>query len=221
MAAYHFDYAYILRNIPLFLKGLVITLEISAVASVCALIWGLVLLLFRISNKKQFYMPAMGYIELVRNVPVLIQMYIIYFGLPSVGIIFSPFMCGVLALTIQNGGYLAEIYRGGVESISKTQYESGLALGMKKPLIMRKIILPQALKNVIPPVVNQLIILLKDSSLASSIAVVEITHIGKLLTERSGATYEVFITIAIIYILVTSIMSLLLNFYERRVRVIR
>jgi polar amino acid transport system permease protein len=206
---------------PLFLKGLVITIEISALASAAALIWGLVLLLLRISKRKIFSLPAMGYIELVRNVPVLIQMYIIYFGLPSVGIVFSSFVCGVLALTIQNGGYLAEIYRGGIEAISSTQYESGLALGMRRPLIMRKIILPQALKSVIPPVVNQLIILLKDSSLASSIAVMEITHVGKLLTERSGATYEVFITIAIFYIVVNSILSLVLNLYEKRVRVIR
>lgn len=221
MSAYHFDYIFIWRSMSLLLKGLVITIEISAAASAAALIWGLVLLLLRISKRKVLYWPAMGYIEFVRNVPILIQMYIIYFGLPSMGIMFSSFVCGFLALTIQNGGYLAEIYRGGIESISSTQYESGLALGMRRPLIMRKIILPQALKSVIPPVANQLIILLKDSSLASSIAVMEITHVGKLLTERSGATYEVFITIAIIYILVNSVLSLGLNLYERRIRVLR
>ena len=221
MSTYHFDYLFIWQSIPLFLKGLIVTIEMSAVASAAALIWGLILLLMRISKRNVLYLPAIGYIEIVRNVPVLIQMYIIYFGLPSLGIMFSPFVCGVLALTMQNGGYLAEIYRGGVESISKTQYESGLALGMRRCLIMRKIILPQALKSVIPPVANQLIILLKDTSLASSIAVMEITHMGKLLTERSGATYEIFITIAIIYILLNSVLSLVLNFYERHVRVLR
>ena len=206
---------------PLFLQGLVVTLEMSAVASAATLIWGLVILFLRISKRKAFYLPAMAYIEFVRNVPILIQMFIIYFGLPSLGIMFSSFLCGVLALTIQNGGYMAEIFRGGVESISITQTESGLALGMRKVLIMRKVILPQALRNVIPPAVSQLITLLKDSSLASSIAVLEITQIGKLLAERSGATYEIFITIAIFYILISSIFSLILDFYERKVRVVR
>jgi polar amino acid transport system permease protein len=196
-------------------------MEIAVVASIAALLWGLILLLLRISKVKIFYLSAMAYIDTVRNIPVLIQMYVIYFGLPSLGLMFSPFMCGALALTIQNGGYLAEIYRGGVESISKAQYESGLALGMRRFLILRKIILPQALKSVIPPIVNQLILLLKDTSLASSIAVMEMTHVGKLLTERSGATYEIFITLAIIYILISSVLSLAINFYEKKVRVLR
>ena len=206
---------------PLFFKGLIVTLEISIVASVAALVWGLILLLLRISKRKILRFPTMGYIEFVRNVPLLIQMYVIYFGLPSLGIVFSGFVCAVLALIIQNGGYFAEIYRGGIESISGSQYEGGQALGMRRALIMRKIILPQALKSAIPPVVNQLIILLKDSSLASAIAVVEITHVGKSLTERSSATYEVFVAIAIIYILLNSLLSLVLNFYERRVRILR
>jgi len=206
---------------PLFLKGLVITLEIAAVAGVFALLWGLILLLLRISKIKLLYLPAMAYIDTVRNIPVLIQMYVIYFGLPSLGLTFSSFICGALALTIQNAGYLAEIYRGGVEAISKAQYESGLALGMRRFLILRKVILPQALKSVIPPIVNQLILLLKDTSLVSSIAVMEMTHVGKILTERSAATYEIFITLAVIYILINSLLSLALNFYERRVRVLR
>jgi len=221
MPTFHFDYLIIERNLPLFLKGLIVTIEISAVASVATLIWGLILLFFRISKRKIFYWPAMGYIEFVRNVPVLIQMYIIYFGLPSLGLTFSSFVCGAMALTIQNGGYMAEIFRGAVESISTSQYESGFALGMRRFLVMRKIILPQALKSAIPSMISQFILLLKDSSLASSIAVVELTHIGKLLTERSAATYEVFITIAIIYIVVSSIMSLALDYYERKVRVLR
>ena len=221
MPTFHFDYLIIARNLPLFLKGLIVTIEISAVASVATLIWGLILLFFRISKRKIFYWPAMGYIEFVRNVPILIQMYIIYFGLPSLGLTFSSFVCGAMALTIQNGGYMAEIFRGAVESISTSQYESGFALGMRRFLVMRKIILPQALKSAIPSMISQFILLLKDSSLASSIAVVELTHIGKLLTERSAATYEVFITIAIIYIVVSSIMSLALDYYERKVRVLR
>lgn len=221
MSTFHFDYLIIARNLPLFLKGIIVTIEISAVASAATLIWGLILLFFRISKRKIFYQPSMGYIELVRNVPILIQMYIIYFGLPTLGLTFSSFTCAAIALTLQNGGYMAEIFRGAVESVSTTQHESGFALGMKKFLVMRKIILPQALRSAIPSMVNQLIILLKDSSLASSIALVEITHVGKLLTERTAATYEVFITIALIYIFISSIISLALNYYERRVRVLR
>lgn len=221
MSTIHFDYLFVWRNFPVLLEGLIVTIEISVVAILATLVWGLVLLFFRISKKKIFYWPAMGYIEFVRNVPVLIQMFMIYFGLPSLGIMFSAFVCGVMALTIQNGGYMAEIFRGGVESISNTQREGGLALGMKKFLLMRKIILPQALKSIIPPIVSQLIILFKDTSLVSAIAVVELTHMGKLLTERGGATYEVFITIAIFYIIISSLLSLVLNFYERRVRVLR
>jgi His/Glu/Gln/Arg/opine family amino acid ABC transporter permease subunit len=221
MSTYHFDYRFVWRSLPVFLQGLVITVKMSIIASVAAVIWGIVLLMLRKSRWSWCNIPARAYIDFVRNVPILVQMYFIYFAFPSLGLAFSPFVCGVLALTIQNGGYLAEIYRGGVEAISTAQYESGLSLGMRRLLIMRKIILPQALRSVIPPAVNQLIALLKDTSLASSISVLEMTQVAKLLTERTAASYEVFIVLAILYIILTSLLSLALNLYETRVRVVR
>ncbi len=194
------------------------TIEISAYAMVGALIWGLVVCFGRMSKRPVFHWPATVYVEFLRNTPVLIQMYALYFGLAVLGFRLSPITSGVLALAGQNAAYLAEIYRAGIQSVSTRQREAGLALGMRRGLAMRLVILPLALSRLIAPLGNQLIVLIKDTSLVSSISVYELTMQGKMLAEKSAATYEVFLVIALFYLGLTSIVTLALQLYERKVR---
>ena len=210
------DFNFILRNLPLFGKGLVVTVELSLLAIVAAMLWGLIVAFGRMSQYRALRSLAAGYIEVVRDTPVLVQMYFIYFGFSMAGFGLTGFVSGLLALSLQNGGYIAEIYRAGIESISIKQVEGGKALGMSRWDVMSIVILPQALVRVIPPLANQFIVIIKDTSLVSAIAVAELTQIGKLLTERTAASYEVFLTIAVMYLVITGIVSGLSRLAERQ-----
>ena len=211
-----FDFNFILRNLPLFGKGLEVTVELSLLATVFAMIWGLILTLARMAENRVLRTVAAGYIELVRDTPVLVQMYFIYFGFSIAGFGMTGFVSGLLALSLQNGGYIAEIYRAGIESISGKQVEGGKALGMSRWDVLTIVVLPQALVRVIPPLANQFIVIIKDTSLVSAIAVAELTQIGKLLTERTAASYEVFMTIGLLYLMLTGIVSGLSRLAERQ-----
>src|SRR4029077_6477869 len=201
------DLNFIARNLPLFGKGLVVTVELSSLAILFAMVWGLVVAFGRMASARWLRTVTGGYIELVRDTPVLVQMYFIYFGFSMAGFGVTGFISGLLALSLQNGGYIAEIYRAGIESLRVKQVEGGKALGMSRWDVMSIVILPQALVRVIPPLANQFIVIIKDTSLVSAIAVAELTQIGKLLTERSAASYEVFLTLAIMYLVITGIVS--------------
>ena len=210
------DLNFIARNLPLFGKGLVVTVELSLLAIVFAMVWGLVVAFGRMARARWLRTVAGAYIELVRDTPVLVQMYFIYFGFSMAGFGMSGFISGLLALSLQNGGYIAEVYRAGIESISVKQVEGGKALGMSRWDVMSIVVLPQALVRVIPPLANQFIVVIKDTSLVSAIAVADLTQIGKLLTERSAASYEVFLTIAVLYLMMTGVVSGLSRLAERQ-----
>jgi His/Glu/Gln/Arg/opine family amino acid ABC transporter permease subunit len=210
------DLNFIVRNLPMFGKGLVVTVELSLLAILFAMVWGLVVAFGRMARARWLRTVASAYIEMVRDTPVLVQMYFIYFGFSMAGFGMSGFISGLLALSLQNGGYIAEIYRAGIESISVKQVEGGKALGMSRWDVMSIVVLPQALVRVIPPLANQLIVVIKDTSLVSTIAVADLTQIGKLLTERSAASYEVFLTIAVLYLMMTGLVSGLSRLAERQ-----
>jgi His/Glu/Gln/Arg/opine family amino acid ABC transporter permease subunit len=210
------DLNFIVRNLPLFGKGLVVTVELSLQAILFAMVWGLVVAFGRMARARWLRTVASAYIEMVRDTPVLVQMYFIYFGFSMAGFGMSGFISGLLALSLQNGGYIAEIYRAGIESISVKQVEGGKALGMSRWDVMSIVVLPQALVRVIPPLANQFIVVIKDTSLVSAIAVADLTQIGKLLTERSAASYEVFLTIAVLYLMMTGLVSGLSRLAERQ-----
>jgi His/Glu/Gln/Arg/opine family amino acid ABC transporter permease subunit len=211
-----FDLNFVIRNLPIFGNGLVVTVELSLLAIFFAMVWGLVVAFGRIARSRLPRTLASAYIELVRDTPVLVQMYFIYFGFAMAGFGLSGFMSGLLALSLQNGGYVAEIYRAGIESISVRQIEGGKALGMSPWDVMSLVVLPQALVRVIPPLANQLIVLIKDTSLVSAIAVADLTQTGKLLTERTAASYEVFLTVAVFDLAMTGIVSGLSRLVERQ-----
>jgi polar amino acid transport system substrate-binding protein len=161
--------------LPLLARGALVTLELSVMAMLAAVLAGLNIALARLYAPKFLSVLAVGYIELIRGTPLLIQLFLIFYGLPHIGIRFSPMTAAVLGLALNYSAYEAENYRAGIQSIPKTQMEAALALGMNRIQALRYVIIPQAVRLVIPPVTNDFIALLKDSSLVSVITMVELT----------------------------------------------
>lgn len=205
------------RYLPVFLEGALVTVELALSAIAIVIIWGLVVAAARLSRRRALAVLAGGYIQLMRNTPLLVQIYFIYFGVAMAGFPLSGFASGLLALCLQNGAYAAEIYRGGLQSLSIKQIEGARALGMTPWLTFRIVVLPQAVARVVPALGNQFVLILKDTSIVSAIAVGELMHVGKLLSERTAATYEIFFVLAAFYLIMTSIVTTLVRLYERRV----
>ena len=209
-----FGISFLQSQLPRFWDGFELTIAIAATSMMGALIWALMLVGPRRSSVKAIVWPLMVYVEFVRNTPLLLQIYLSYFGLPLLGLPLSAFLCGVIAIASQHGAFLCEIFRAGIEAVSKQQWEGALALGMPKKKAKYNVILPQAFLKVVPPIGNQLVILIKDTSLVSAIGIIELTLSGKMVIERSGASFEVFLFIAAIYLLLTTTFGLILRFIE-------
>ena len=210
----YFGISFLQSQLPRFWDGFQLTIAIAATSMIGALIWALILVGPRMSSVNVIVWPLMVYVEFVRNTPLLLQIYLSYFGLPLLGLPLSAFLCGVIAIASQHGAFLCEIFRAGIEAVSKQQWEGALALGMTKKKAKYNVILPQAFLNVVPPIGNQLVILIKDTSLVSAIGIIELTLSGKMVIERSGASFEVFLFIAVIYLLLTTVFGLILRFIE-------
>lgn len=210
------DLSFVGRFLPGLLEGTVITLELSVLAITGALVLGMVIALAALSGRKAMTLPAGAFVQSMRNTPLLVQLYLVYFGLGMIGLGLSAFVSGLIALTAQNSAYIAEIYRGGLQSIGRTQIEAGKALGMRRRDIFELIELPQAFMRVVPPLCNQFIQIIKDTSILSAIAVGELMHQGKMLSERTAATYEIFIMVGLFYLVITSIVTFATRRFERR-----
>jgi polar amino acid transport system permease protein len=210
-----FDPRFIARLIPALLEGAEVTVELSLLTMAICLVGGLPVALAR-SVRGPLAWLAGGYIQLVRNTPLLIQMYLVYFGLSMAGIPLSGFASGLLALCLQNCGYVAEIYRGGLQSVSLRQFEAGKALGMRRWTLYTTVILPQVVARVIPPLTNQAISIIKDTAQVAAIAVMDVMKVAQIWVESSANTYDVFLGVAIIYLCLTSLASLAGKLFERR-----
>jgi polar amino acid transport system substrate-binding protein len=190
--------------LPLLLRGALVTLEISLVSMAIAVGLGLFLAVLRVYGSRLISWLVVAFIEIIRGTPLLIQLFIIFYGLPSIGIRFSPFWAAVIGLGINYAAYEAENYRAGIQSIPAGQLDAALALGLTRSQTIRKVILPQAVRLVIPPVTNDFIALLKDSSLVSVITMVELTKMyGQL-----AATYYDYIGIGLLTAAIYFIMGL-------------
>jgi His/Glu/Gln/Arg/opine family amino acid ABC transporter permease subunit len=209
------DVHFLARLFPALLEGAEVTVELAVLTMAICVVWGLVVALGQATHGPLGWVAG-AYIQVVRNTPLLIQMYLVYFGLSMVGIPLSGFASGLLALCLQNGGYVAEIYRGGLQSVSQRQYEAGRALGMRRWTLYRSVILPQVIARVIPPLANQGISITKDTSQVAAIAVMEIMKVAQVWVESSANTYDVFLAVALIYLVLTSVVSLGARVAERQ-----
>jgi len=206
--------------LPQLFDGMTLTVELTIAAGVLGMFLGLLLAFARLSRHRFLRWPVMAYVTLFRGTPLLLQILFIYFALPPLADIRLDAMpAGILALSLNAGAYLAEIFRAGIESIDRGQMEAARALGMSHGLAMTRIILPQAVKRMIPPVVNELAALAKDTSLVSVIALSEMLYV----TQRLGAKYfrpwEVYGWAALGYLLIVWSLATLAGRIERRLAV--
>ncbi len=202
----------------LFRDAALYTLQITTMGILVGLVLGLIAALMKISNQRVVSGLAGFYIFIIRGTPLLLQLFIIYYGMTTI-VTIPPFPSAVIALGVHNGAYIAEIFRGSIQSIDYGQMEAARSLGMPKPRAMRRIILPQAFKRAVPPLGNQFIIALKDSSLASTIAVPELLLRGRQMGSSTFMYMEMLIIVAIWYLLMTSVLTYGVHRLEKRMRV--
>ncbi len=211
-----FDWGIIIKYMPLLAHAAILTLYIAVVALALGLLFGLVAALAKVSNNVIFRTLANFYIWIIRSTPLLVQLFLIYYGLPQFGLDLSPFLSGVLGLALNVGAYNAETIRAGIQSIGVGQTEAAKSIGMNHAQTMRRIILPQALRNIIPPLGNNFIILIKDTSLVSTITLVELTMKTQQLVGTTYKPFELYLAATLLYAVMTSVTAMLLHRIEKR-----
>lgn len=216
----NFDFDLITRSIPLLLMGAGITVQITVISVGIGLLIGMFIGMARLSKTWLVKAAATVYVDFIRGTPLLVQIFIIYFALPLiVGRRIDPFIAAITACGVNSGAYVAEIFRAGIQSIDKGQMEAGRSLGMTWAQAMRFVILPQAFKRIIPPLGNEFIAMLKDSSLVSVIGFEELTRRGQLIIARTYGSFEIWMTVAVIYLMMTLTISRLVDYLERRYKI--
>lgn len=201
-----------------FLKATVLTVQLTIVSLLIACVIGLIFAFFKVSNIKVLENIANAYIFVIRGMPLIVQLMFLYYGISSVFTL-SDFAAGAIALGIHSGAYIAEIFRGAIQSIDKGQMEAGRSLGMTYFKTMRRIILPQSFKRAIPPLANQFIIGLKDSSLVAYIAVSELFNHALSAQASNYMPLETYFVVGIYYLILVLIFTLLFNKLESRLDV--
>lgn len=196
---YDFFFVLIPRHMPYLLEGALVTLELSITSMAFALVLGILVALGRLSDKALLARPLDAYVEIWRDVPLVVQLLVIYFTLPQIGIRLPGFWAGVLGLSLNLGAYLSEVFRAAITSIDDGQREAGLSIGMSRPMIYSRVILPQAFRIALPTVGGYFISLLKDSSLVSFIAVNELLRHGTIVISSTFRSMEIYLMVAMIY----------------------
>jgi His/Glu/Gln/Arg/opine family amino acid ABC transporter permease subunit len=211
-----FDVNYFLSNFPALLWGAVLTVELSILSILIGFFLGVLIGLVRLSK---FFLPrsmAIVYINCIRGTPMLVQLFLIYYGLPQVGLNLTPFVAALAGMAMNDSAYVAEITRGAIQSIDRGQWEAARASGLNYFQMMRHVIFPQALKRMLPPLGNEFIQLLKASSLVSTIAMVELTRTAQLIASATFRPMELLVGAALIYLAMNLILSFSLRRLESR-----
>ena len=211
-----FNFRIIFEYLPMFLEGLKSTFLISLISIFLALVAGVAACACRISGVRILKYPAIFYIEIVRSTPLLVQIYFLYFGLPTLGVRIPEIQTGILALMLNSGAYIAEIVRAGITSVNPGHIAAGVASGLSYLQRMRYIILPQALGVTVPPLLGQSIVLVQDSALPSPISVMELTRCGQVFTSERFMPTEAFFTVAFFYMVIYFCLKLLADWSQKR-----
>ena len=216
----NFDMNLVVNSFPLLLIGAGVTIQITVLSTAIGFVIGLVVGVARISHLRPLRLLAEVYVEFCRGTPLLVQIFLFYFALPVItGQRIDPFIAAISACGINSGAYVAEIFRAGIQSVDEGQMEAGRSLGMTWLQTMRYIIVPQAFKRVIPPLGNEFIAMLKDSSLVSVIGFEELTRRGQLIIAKTYGSFEIWMSVAVIYLVMTLTISRFVAYLERRCRV--
>ncbi|HHY93008.1 MAG TPA: amino acid ABC transporter permease [Firmicutes bacterium] len=202
--------------LPLFFIGVKVTVTITFLSVLTGLVIGTLVGVARLGKNRLIYGLMTVYVEAIRGTPLMVQLFLIYFGLPQVGIHLSEMVAGWLAFSINSGAYVSEIVRAGIQSIDRGQTEAARSLGMTFTQSMRYVILPQAFRNIMPALGNEFITLLKDSALMSTIAVPELMRYGAMMVGRTAESFPIYITVGLIYLALTLPLTLVVRRMERR-----
>ena len=200
------------------IQGLLITIRITAISLVLAFMFGLTSALMRLSRSFLARTIARGYLEIIRNTPLLVQLFFIYFVLAPV-LDIGGFASAVLALSLFEGAYASEIFRAGIVSIQRQQWEAAFSIGLNSYQTSRLIILPQALRRILPPLTSQAVSLIKDSALVSTIAIYDLTMRGQTIIAETFLVFEIWFTVAAIYLIMTLILSASVFYMEKRLNI--
>ncbi|OEH86770.1 amino acid ABC transporter permease [Desulfuribacillus stibiiarsenatis] len=215
---YDFDWDVVIDYSPLFIKGVGMTVQLTTIGIIFGMILGLILAFMRLSKNPLFNWPATIYLNIFRGTPLFVQLLVIH--LAAIPMIFGtsqgPFFSGSVALALNSAAYISEIFRAGIKSIDKGQMEAARSLGMTHWMAMREIILPQAVKRMIPPFGNEFIMLLKDSSLVAVIAVHDLTQAGRMVMAATFKPWEAYLPVAVLYLMLTLPLTYLVAYLERR-----
>lgn len=211
------DWSYAIKVLPNLLRATTITVELALLGVLAGIVIGTVVGLIRVNKPIILYQLATIYVEVIRGTPMLVQLVLIFYGLPQIiGYRLEPFTAAFLTFGINSGAYTSEIVRGGVQSIDRGQMEAARSLGMSYFQAMWYIILPQAFRRILPPLGNEFIILLKDTALAATVTLQELMRTGQIQVARTGQPFPIYITVALIYLAMTLPLSLVVRHLERR-----
>ncbi|HJG48967.1 amino acid ABC transporter permease [Ruoffia tabacinasalis] len=201
---------------PLFLNGAWYTIQLAFVTVVLSLPFGAALALMRISSNKILSTIARVYVEIIRGTPLLVQVYLVYFGLPMFNIYLDDFISAVLAVTINSTAYMGEIMRSGIQSIDTGQTEAARALGLPKWVAFRKVLLPQAIKNILPAIGNEFAVLIKETSIVSVLGIKDLMFASDTVRGATYTTFAPLLFAALLYFIMTFTISQLMNLLENR-----
>src|SRR5580692_8086272 len=211
-----FDWSVIWYAIPYMAQGAVVTLEISICAMAVGTLVGVVCGLLSVSDLGIPKAIVRGYVYFVRGTPALVQIFLIYFALPRIGFELSSFWSGVVALAFNSGGFISEIVRAGLQSIDAGQSEAALSIGMTSRQTILYILLPQSLRRITPPLTNEVITLIKSSSLLSVISVTELTRSAQVIIAAKFVPFELYAELAVFYLVIISVLAKVSEYVERR-----
>ncbi|CDN52131.1 amino acid ABC transporter permease [Neorhizobium galegae] len=212
---YTFDFAPVFAAWPTLLEGMIGTLRMSSLSMVFGLSLGIFFMMMRLSKLPTLRTIAIGYIELIRNTPILVQVFFVFFGMPAIGIRLSGEQAAILAMTLNCAAYAAEIVRGGVQSIRPGQIEAGRALGMHTADIYRFIVFRPAIRAVYPALCSQFILMMLNSSLVSSVSAEELTYFAQTLDAQTFRSFEIYLALGVIYLLLSQFVSVTLGMIGR------
>lgn len=202
--------------LPILLHGCLVTVQLTLAALVLSTLLGFVWALMRISPTRWLRWPAVTLITVIRGIPIIVQLFYMYFVLPDLGIQLSAFQAGFIGLGIAYSSYQAENFRAGIEAVDHGQIEAAQSLGMRPATVMRRVVLPQAIRVFLPPYGNTMIMMLKDSSIASAITVAELTRGGQLIAASTFKNMTVFTLVALLYLTMSLPLTFFAGWLERR-----
>ncbi len=202
------------------IQGLKVTIPLTVISFVIAMVIALIVAIVQVANIKILKQIARFYVWIIRGTPLLVQLFIVFFGLPSLGIVIDAFPSAIIVFSINTGAYASETIRAAIEAVPKGQFEAGYCVGMNYFQIMYRIILPQAMRTAFPPLSNSLIGLVKDTSLAASITVVDMFLVAQRIAAQTYETFVLYMEVAVIYLLFCTVLTKIQSILEKKMRLV-